>query len=353
MAVAAAGRSVAPSAVQVAARLRARPAAAAVVPWEERRRLLRGCRRTWRMRLLCRGRRCLRLRLLSGRSGRRTAAIVTPFLRGRRRRLPGRLLRGRRVRVAAVAAGLPAPAAAVAAGRLAPAAAGRGGDRSDAPRAAPARLVRAFAPAPPAPAARLGRLAAARFERAVSPGQRVAESAPGVVAAVAARAAARPEAVALLAAAPAAWASALLPAAVRACRAFQAGRPALRRTAHRAARRDSRKAALQSSAARCWSNSSELTFKRIGGRGFMVVQAPGWRFVPSKGKCVLNPGQRTQRSLTLRVVPRAWTRTRQRRDARLVPPWRVRPARGPAAALLFVCSHITDPRPAVWSLASA
>jgi hypothetical protein len=25
-------------------------------------------------------------------------------------------------------------------------------------------------------------------------------------------------------------------------------------------------------------NSSELTFKRIGRRGFMVVQAPGWRF---------------------------------------------------------------------------
>ena len=60
------------------------------------RRLLRSCRRTRRMRLLCRGRRCLWLRLLRGRRSWRTAAIVTPFLRGRGRRLPGRLLRGRR-----------------------------------------------------------------------------------------------------------------------------------------------------------------------------------------------------------------------------------------------------------------
>ncbi len=111
-AVAAAVRSVAPSAAEVAAQLPAHPAGGGVLcravalycrlrllrgRWcRPLRRLLRSCRRTRRMRLLCRGRRCLWLRLLRGRRSWRTAAIVTPFLRGRGRRLPGRLLRGRR-----------------------------------------------------------------------------------------------------------------------------------------------------------------------------------------------------------------------------------------------------------------
>lgn len=158
-----------------------------------------------------------------------------------------------KARVAAAAVELPVPAAAVAAGRPAPAAADRGGDRPDAPRGVPARLVRAFALEPLVPVARLEQFAAAHFEPAVSPGQRLAASELGVVAVGFGRAAARPEAAALLAAAPAAWAS--LQVAVRAFREFQARRPALRRTAHRAVRQDSQKAA-QSSATQCWSTAA-------------------------------------------------------------------------------------------------
>ena len=33
-------------------------------------------------------------------------------------------------------------------------------------------------------------------------------------------------------------------------------------------------------------NSSELTFKRMDRRGFIVVQAPLGAFVPNNGKCV-------------------------------------------------------------------
>ena len=263
-------RSVAPSAAEVAARFQARPAAGAVVPWEEpsaaaaRWRsggavagaaarlvvppaagLLRSCRRTRRMRLLCRGRRCLWLRLLRGRRrGWRTAAIVTPFLRGRGRRLPGRLLRGRRCGLRRLLLGCRCLAA-VAAARPAPAVAGRGGVRPGAPRGAPA---------PPAPVARLGRVAAAHFEPAVSPEQRVEASEPGVVSVVFARVAARPEAVA--------WGGT---GGLGFC-AAAGGCPGLSGVSGAAAcamtngpssgAAESRKAALQSSAARCWSTAA-------------------------------------------------------------------------------------------------
>ena len=66
------------------------------------------------------------------------------------------------------------------------------------------------------------------------------------------------------------WASALQPAAVRACRAFRARQPALRRTAHRAARQELAEgsAAIVSNAVLV--SSSDVTFRRICGREFMV-----------------------------------------------------------------------------------
>jgi hypothetical protein len=239
--VAAAVRSMAPSAAEVAAQFQARPAAGAVVPWEEPSAAAARWERPVSVAAAARSVvppaaevaaqlpahpadavavpwAALFVVAVAARSkeladgGDRHAVLARP-----RAAAAGSVAARSKGRVAAVAAGLPVPAA-VAAARPGPAVAGRGGVRPGAPRGAPA---------PPAPVARLGRVAAAHFEPAVSPEQRVAASEPGVVSVVFARVAARPEAVALLGAAPAAWASALQPAAVRACRAFRALQPAL------------------------------------------------------------------------------------------------------------------------------
>ena len=196
-----------PPAAEVAAQLPAHPADAVAVPWAA---LFAVAAAGLLPAALCGG---------------RTAAIVTPFLRGRGRRLPARLLRGRRGGLRRLLLGCRCLLRLLLRGRglrwRAAAAFGR---------ALLAALLRRRGGLARAPAVRRGlRLRTLSRRSRRSSGWRRLAWGGGVGFA---RAAARPEAVALLGAAPAAWASALQPAAVRACRAFRALQPALRRKAH-------------------------------------------------------------------------------------------------------------------------